>query len=85
VESANQLEAWNTDSLETATDTVQSIFGEGVIDVDPPRTRTGVNSRIVIGDFDICQTSQGEENAAIDIVGARKLHGLSEVFFDQQP
>ncbi len=85
METTNQLEAWNPDSLESATDAVQSVFREGSIDVDPSSAGTSFNSFIVTGNFDIRQTSKGQENTAIDIIGARKLHWLSEVFIYQQP
>jgi hypothetical protein len=56
VESANQFESGNSNSLEAATDTIQAVFGEGRIDVNPSATRTNFNSRIVAGDFDIRKT-----------------------------
>jgi hypothetical protein len=56
VESANQFESGNSNSLEAATDTIQAVFREGRIDVNPSSTRTNFNGRIVAGDFDIRQT-----------------------------
>jgi len=56
VESTNQFESGNSNSLEAATDTIQAEFGESRIDVNPSSTGTNFNSRIVAGDFDIRKT-----------------------------